>query len=220
MGLIRDNPILWREATPRFFRRISPRVRTVVVAGLGVVAIGGGVAVYLAGATGADETRYTIGIVVAWTWAGATLLLVPARAARSVVHERRQGTWDAVVLTRLRPAEIVFGKVLGALAPFWAVGILLLPAFAALALRTPDLGELAGLFIFVALTYGAAVVGGFCLASLGFYVSLRTSSVVNAYLWTYVPILAVGHLAALVGLIIFPILLLDFRGAERQGRGQ
>jgi ABC-type transport system involved in multi-copper enzyme maturation permease subunit len=172
MGILRDNPIIWREAVPKRLRRASPLARLF----LGVAAV---LVPFLAAAAWsvrAREYAYVLAYVLAFTWAGATVVLALTQNSRSIVQERIQGTWDMLVLSRLRPAEIVLGKLLAALLPLWAVGFIILPTCLLLVLVSDPPQPL----WYVICAYGIATVGASSFGGLALYCSMRVSSVGGA----------------------------------------
>ncbi|MFM7320939.1 MAG: ABC transporter permease [Armatimonadota bacterium] len=135
MALWSDNPILAREVALRLsFRRHSPAQRK---AGLAAVAI----AVPLLYATvlwGARDPRIASDIrplVVGVLETALLALFAPILAASAFTLEREKQTWNALLLTRLKPAQIVLGKYLGSLSPAAVVYACFLPLNAALAAR-------------------------------------------------------------------------------------
>lgn len=222
VGILRDNPILWREGTPKFLRRASPRARLALLAGLGIVSIGAALALYWT--VSGWEGSGPLAVGLAWVWAGAAVLLVPARTARAIVRERQQGTWDAVILTRLRPSEIVWGKLLAAVTDFWALGLFLLPICLALDWKDVAAGSLIVALgdppplLLIALAYGTATIGALTAASFGLYVSMRTSSGGSALLWTYLLLWLGGQITMLAGLIMLFVLPLRFVRMDRYHR--
>jgi ABC-2 type transport system permease protein len=67
-----------------------------------------------------------------WQWVIAlqyTLicLITPAIAANAISQEREQQTWDMLIFTRLKPAEIILGKLMGRMLPTLALLALCLP---------------------------------------------------------------------------------------------
>lgn len=54
-------------------------------------------------------------------------LMTPATAANAITQEREQQTWDMLVFTRLKPAEIILGKLMGRMLPSLALLTLCLP---------------------------------------------------------------------------------------------
>lgn len=195
MGVIIDNPILWREAVPRPLRRARPWhwVGLTLLIALLPVAI-----VLVLG----DEETSVLGYVLIWIWALCTILIGMMHTCRSIVQERVQGTWDLLVLSRLRPHEIVFGKLLAALLPSWTLGFLLLPTAVCLIAmsRIPE--------PYLPLLYGyiVAVVGGAAAASLGLYCSMRCASVGNAQLLAFMIAFVTYAMTAIVMGVAVPVL--------------
>ncbi|NIM06894.1 MAG: hypothetical protein GTO55_10115 [Armatimonadetes bacterium] len=198
MGIIRDNPILWREGVPAPLRNSTLRGQAIIAGVFAAVYIGGNL---LLMNLKADDISILLPVVLS-IWALVTLLIVPSHTARAIAQERVQGTWDAVVLTCLSPAEIIFGKLFSALLPMWGIGLLLLPTCLVCAAKgvlfDADPEMQLSLLVFV---YGAAVVASISVASVGIFFSLVCSSFLAALLWTYLVLLA--YLSIPVSIIIF-----------------
>jgi len=172
MGILRDNPIIWREAVPKRLRRASPLARLF----LGAAAV---LVPFLAAAAWsvrAREYAYVLAYVLAFTWAGAAVVLALSQNSRSIVQERIQGTWDMLVLSRLRPAEIVLGKLLAALLPLWTVGFIILPTCLLLVLVSDPPQPL----WYVICAYGIGTLGALSFGGLALYCSMRAGSVGGA----------------------------------------
>jgi hypothetical protein len=134
------NPILQHETRGKLRMRRPPKAVIVVEAlmALAVMAIyvslllaawfqptGSGLSRFLGGASGFElSLRETIWRVLPWI---AFLVAVPAGAlmgATAIVRERESGAWESVKLSLLTPAEIVWGKLGGAL---WTCALFSLP---------------------------------------------------------------------------------------------
>lgn len=107
------NPIWARELRQSIRRGHTPAALMIVTGGsaLLVTAVGGTLGVFRSpAATGSAiyQTFFSIAFFV-------VLLLGPALAANAIVSEREGRTWEAVLLTGMRPAEIARGKFLSAL---------------------------------------------------------------------------------------------------------
>lgn len=100
-------------------------------------------------------------------------VFVPAvQTSRAIVWERQRGSWDGLLMSSLRPRDIVLGKLLSALLPFWVVGLILAPFLIVTryawepVLGFIEEGNLLARFL-TALAFSAA------FASLGLWSSLR-----------------------------------------------
>lgn len=194
VAIIRDNPIFWREAVPRALRNAHPRVRDVVIVAAAALSTFGGMAV----ASLPWREPGLLGIFLAVIWAAVTLMVVPSHAARAIVQERLQGTWDALVLTRLSPADIFLGKLFATLLPVWVIGFLFLPTCAMLAANEPFAHYRTSALANVALVYAAGTIGSLATAAVGLFVSARCASIWSAQLWTYLSMFALVGLSAVV----------------------
>lgn len=174
-----DNPILRREAVPRLIRRASPNTRAILAAF--ALACSLVVGVFLAGIGG--QLGGVIAYAAVYTWAGLTVVFAALHASRSIAQERMSGTWDALVMSRLRGRGIVLGKLLGVLLPLWAVGLLLLPVVLPVALASREPLVVLG---YVLIAYASALIPGAAAASLGLYCSMRCRTIMSAQFLTIV----------------------------------
>lgn len=131
-----------------------------------------------------------LAMMLAWLWAIVTLMIVPSHTARAIIQERLQGTWDAVVITRLQPTELFLGKLLAPLIPVWLVGLFFLPACLLFAASADSPYGASSALALVGVAYGAGTIGGLAFGALGLYASMRCSSIWSAQLWTYIPMIA------------------------------
>jgi ABC-2 type transport system permease protein len=94
-----------------------------------------------------------------------TLLITMVITALSVAREREQGTFDQLLVTPMRPVEILLGKAL----PGFIIGIVEASAITLIAVRwfdIPLLGSLAALYTGLALFLLSAVGVGLMISSL------------------------------------------------------
>jgi len=201
MGVLRDNPIIWREAVPKPLRRVPPE--SWIALGLSASLIPATLVLTFM------ETEYDaiLGLVTMSGWAACSVLIGMMHTARTIVQERVQGTWDALLLTRLRPREIVLGKLLAALLPLWAVGLILLPTCTALVpISQAPSPLLSPLYL-----YAGAIVAGFSFASIGLYCSMRCSTVGSAQLLAFLLASAVYLVASISTRFCWFIFRLPYR---------
>jgi ABC-type transport system involved in multi-copper enzyme maturation permease subunit len=172
MSILLGNPIIRREAVPRRLRGMSP---SLVLPGLAIVAI----VSFMVGFAVPDWLA--LGLV--WLWSLLAILLAPIYTSRSIASERERGTWDLLIVSRLTPAEIVFGKLLSPLLPLWAVGMAIIPMGLASVLGSsrPEI-NMSQLLISRLI---AVVFTGTSLAAIGLYFSMRCSSAGSALLLTF-----------------------------------
>lgn len=123
-----DNPVLWKELKAKFRWRQTPQVKA-AAAGLALLLLVYGYWQVFA------AMLHEEGIGVAKTWwvlgvsAHAILiwLLCPALASNAITQEKEQQTWDMLIFTRLRPSEILTGKLFSRLLPILGILAALLP---------------------------------------------------------------------------------------------
>ena len=110
-NLIRDNPVVRREARLRFWRAWPLwHKAAVVAAATGCVSLVLFCSRGLLGGADTEQRRFltvTYGSVLA---AAAAIM-----GARSVAGEREVRTWEQVLITRLRPLHLIVGKIVGAM---------------------------------------------------------------------------------------------------------
>jgi hypothetical protein len=122
MGIIRDNPIFWREVTPRWWRQV-PRGWRIVLAALAL-----GLAIWLpVRARHADPWIEEVALFLLAVWALSGIVIVVVEVITSFRREARQQTWEGLLLSRLRLEEILFGKILAPVVRTWLVGALFMP---------------------------------------------------------------------------------------------
>jgi len=221
MGIIRDNPILQREGMPKLLRHTSRDARLYIAVGAALSSA------ILALLLSQLHWKFSdlLAQIIAWGWGGIITLIVPSYSARTIVQERLQGTWDSVILSRLRPSEIIFGKLLAPLLPFWLWGLFFLPSCLILALTGSSLKKMFSPLpmpitplLLVLLAYAWAIIGSFSAASFALYCSFRCSSAATALLWTYLPLFIIGWPVYLLGLVAFPVMLWGFIGLDKKKR--
>lgn len=158
------NPIWEREMQQSVRRGAVPVVQMLLTIALTLLlsAIGGTMSVFSPSAS--------VGRTLFQTFFSAAYFVVtlagPALAATSIASEREGRTWEAVVLTGMRPAEIAHGKFLAALTTVGSYLVVLAPV-----------GALPFLFGGVTATETFVAFGWlFALASLGVAFGLAVSS--------------------------------------------
>ncbi len=105
------------------------------------------------------------------------LLFATLLTMRLVVEEKNQGTWELVLTTPVRDAELIVGKFLGSLAVL--CGMLCLTLYYTLILvifGDPDLGPIATSYV------GLLLIGSACLAVGIFASSVTSNQIVSAVL--------------------------------------
>jgi len=124
LALRLDNPILHYEGLLRPVRRWRARLQVypVVVFLLATCGAATGLLLWDARAAGAVAVGFTA------FWTGLTSLVTAVQMARAVSLERQRSTWDALIISRLRPVDIVVGKLARTLLPLWGSWLFLAPA--------------------------------------------------------------------------------------------
>jgi len=178
---ISDNPILRYGAVPKRLRRLSGRAQVAVLGGATVLCF---LAAVYAAVT-IREAVEAIGQIILWIWALLTVLVSGLQVAGSIVSERDRKTWDALILTRLRPAEIVLGKLFGVLLPLWTMGAVVLPGLMVLTSFRGDLGQWRTEWWYVLVVFGSTLVVSASFCSLAIYCSMCCRSVLVAQLMLF-----------------------------------
>lgn len=107
-----DNPVLARELPSRSQLR-RPRAGAAAVASVILLAVG---CLYwflfqmLVSADSPDASEMGWSVAI-WLQFMILIVMAPVVAANSISREREQQTWEMLVFTRLKPFEIVFGKL-------------------------------------------------------------------------------------------------------------
>ncbi len=150
-----SNPVLWREVRTRAHGRAMIVIRAAWLV-LFVVAVAG----VVAAARGPRPDRVAVAAAVV-PMVLASLLAVAAMTVTSVTSERDRGTFDLLLASDLRPAEFVWGKLLGVLAAareMVVLPLLLCAALVPLGIATPEQGTYLVLGLAI-LTFFVAVLG-------------------------------------------------------------
>jgi ABC-2 type transport system permease protein len=131
MGVLFENPVLSKEVRSRLRARRqskASRVAAYVVVAfvVGILYYYGLTALFSSGSSQANGEGlyifFTLGIELT-----LILFLIPSLAAASITQEREQQTWNALLLSRLTPGEIVFGKFFASLLPALIILALFFP---------------------------------------------------------------------------------------------
>jgi len=192
---IADNPILRYEWIPRWLRGRSWRRCVGVVVGLALLA-----PLVAAGVVRLEHGHLPvftyIGLGLATVWCPAAILVPGIQLASSVPVWRQNGIWDDLIVSRLRPREIVLGKLMGILLPFWVAGLIVVPPAAVFVKALPNV-EMANLLV----TFGLTVLLSSAFACLGLFCSMVCASGGSAQLLLAGLALGALMLAGLPGLV-------------------
>lgn len=152
---------------------------------------------------GADSTsaRDSIGLCAYMEMAAITLIL-PASVYGAIAGERERGTWEALILTRLTPGQIIFGKA------FWRILVIfllmlmtLLPSYLSVGIRGGKFwvgAEARSYYTYIFRGQMLALGWGTLLSAFGLWISAGSRRSVSAASSVFVSILA--------GLILLPVL--------------
>lgn len=140
MGAIIDNPVLSKELRSRLRSRKQGKANrnaAIILAGSVVVLMYyfGVRAILRTPSVREAHDMYLIFTVMIQTT--LILFLVPALTSGAITQEREQQTWNALLLSRLTPEEIVIGKLIACLMP----AVLILGIFAPLNLLSAIVGH-------------------------------------------------------------------------------
>jgi len=216
---LKDNPIFLKEIRPEFWQKSSRLSRYTLLALLALVLL----------APTALVVRYwrdidasTAGMLLVFFGYWPTFLcpaLMPALIAGAIAGERERQTWDALVLTRLRPAEIIWGKLLARLFPVALLTLVLAPMAIAFLIKAgpeeirlglihsaPWADDYSYAAVFFTWTLGMAVA--FANGVLALFISMRAASarsaLISSYIYAGMAYLVVQLLGYL--LLLFPLL--------------
>jgi ABC-type transport system involved in multi-copper enzyme maturation permease subunit len=114
-------------------------------------------------------------------------LLSPSAAANAITQEREQQTWEMLVFTRLRPSEILLGKLVGRLSTLLIVLAIFVPITAICALCSQTSGSpesTVGVIEFTA-GYVTLLAIGLFYTAVSLFLSLRLRRTVYATMAAY-----------------------------------
>lgn len=168
MSVWTENPVLRKEVATRLsLRRQSKANQIAIFVLLGAVVpilywfVG---RLILNPSANIHDLRDYYAIFVVGVELGLTVLLAPALTAGAITLEREKQTWNALLLSRLTPREIVWGKFWGSLLPAFVTLSIFLPinliAAARAGVTLPEFALTHLMLVVTALFYGA--LGLFC----------------------------------------------------------
>jgi hypothetical protein len=197
-SLIFDNPIIHYQSIPRPLRHASRAIQLLIVFGIIFVSVLLSLGIAFLSTSTAVTLELTV--MISWVWAAVVIFMVPTFASRSVVGDRLQGTWDALVISRMHPLEIIIGKLSTAVLALWLTGLLLMPLTLMAITRLitepyPVPYDVMSPLTALALPYLTVFIGGYCAATISTLMSLRFATIQAALLSSYVLILIVAMLA-------------------------
>lgn len=151
------------------------------------------------------DLQMTLGVQIAELF--AVTLIAPAAIYAAISGEREKSTWDALVLTRLTPAQIVIGKLAWRVALVVGMMLLLLLMILISQTRGPVHDRPSAMAVLVAQLL--ILSWGVLLSVFGLWVSARTARSVTS----------IGViLGALIGALIMLPTLLSIWGAQMDPR--
>lgn len=161
--------------------------------------------------------------MILYGWASVSTLIIPVLTSRAIARERLQGTWDGVILTRLTPAEIIFGKLFAALFPVWAVGLFFLLIFCiqfilVLIFSLSTAGEMIGWGIFICLMLLFNIFSNVAVGAMGLYISMCCANPATALILSYGIIIFSCGLYIPLGVIALPVLIIMFKDLDNSKR--
>lgn len=198
MSVWTDNPVLRKEIATRLSLRRQSRVNRIAVAALCAVVVP--LLYWFTGRAllqpqmSPREAIDTYGIFVVGIETGLLTLMAPTLAAGAITIEREKQTWNALLLSRLRPAEIVLGKYVGSLLPVAVVLGIFLPINVVAALRA-DMS----LSRFV-LSHAVLIATGLLFGAIGLFCSwaCRRTQVATSVATLLVALVVLGSALAFV----------------------
>lgn len=185
---------VWRDPNPIVRKELLAALRTpLYVRSVVGVLVALAALMVLSAVSVADEPDTTeAGRVLFQLFFGATYLAIavvgPTLGAMSIVHERETRTWDAMVLSGMRPWQIVWGKLLAVFAAVLFIPLASLPMLSVVAL----FGGVSGAQIAIAGAY--TLVLGALAVSMGVAVSAQSVATRRALLVT-TPLAVFGSMA-------------------------
>jgi hypothetical protein len=217
--MLADNPIFQRESTMRFWEQGPSWIRITVTSAIAIIAL---CCAMFEVCLSEGYGNHPLGLASIWPGILAPLL-IPALMAGAVAGERERQSWDVIVLSRMSPAEIIWGKLLSRVAPLLWGSMFFIPAMVVTAIFMLDPRNNFGSgmhqgdeVLFVALIIIWPWIGGTLLTLahgvLALYISMRTSNTRTALLLSYGTIVGVLMLllitSGVLSLFLFPYLRL------------
>lgn len=116
-------------------------------------------------------------------------LIAPSIAANAISQEREQQTWEMLLHSRLRPSEIIMGKLVARLAILAVIMALFFPVvffswLAAYFRQAQDGWQFVSLLQFGA-AYAGLIIASVCFAIIGLYLSWRLQRTLYAIMASY-----------------------------------
>jgi hypothetical protein len=123
---IAGNPVFQKDFQSRFkMRRLSKWLVLLIRIGIALILLlSYGLTIY--NVFWLRDSNGVAGALAGWMGFFA-YIIPPALASGSITTERENQTWNALLLSRLKPSEIVLGKFWAALLPVWGWGLAMLP---------------------------------------------------------------------------------------------
>ncbi len=189
------NPILQRELGQRL------RSGRTLAVGLGYLALLGWIVWWLWPEQGvyslSAQASRTLVLLFATAQTLAMLLLAPAFSAVAIVSEKEANSYDLLFASRLRPMDIVAGKLLAALAMLFIFLALSAPFFAAcFLLGAVSAAEALKL-------YGLAALSAVAAGLIGLTISSRSRNSQSALIRSYLAVMAWALLPWVLHVVLF-----------------
>jgi ABC-type transport system involved in multi-copper enzyme maturation permease subunit len=135
--MLTDNPIIYRDGLPRYWRRIS-RARRGFWIGIFSLAALLPVAAYISLRDFIDtSTTVSLFKLLNYWFDLLAPALAPLLVAGAIAGERERQGWDHLLLSRLSAGEIIWGKLFSRIWPIVLVSVLLLPLMVTLLIVGP-----------------------------------------------------------------------------------
>jgi ABC-2 type transport system permease protein len=124
-----------------------------------------------------------------------TCLLGPAVAANSITQEKEQQTWDMLIFTRLKPTEIIFGKLVARLSLLLMMYLAIAPIELVCWIKSPS--EITATK--VALSSAFLLISALLFTTIGLYMSWLLNRTLFAIMSSYS--IVVGGLLILTSIV-------------------
>lgn len=179
-----ENPVLRKELLMRLKIRQMPMATVIGIASITLLLLGiiyYYVIVKWIFSDTSQSSGYDAWMLVVGIQAGIIFLIGPSIAANSITQEKEQQTWEMLIFTRLRPSEIIFGKLISRLSTFAIMLALFFPIEFFSWIKAP--GHISGTMFF--LTYLTMVVCAVFYASFGLFMSWMLKRTIYAIMCSY-----------------------------------
>lgn len=181
-----DNPVLRKELLLRSRIRQTAPVRIGVIVASTVLLIWIYYSTFRALLFDASaSSAHSIWALVVWVQFLLICIVAPATTANAIAQEKEQQTWEMLIFTRLRPAEIIFGKLISRMAVLVILILLSVPITLMCMLRASGTGDDAITPALQLGTYAVMFLTSLFFATFGLFMSWLLNRTLYALITSY-----------------------------------